>query len=183
MMTLNSIGGESIILAPDKLGRICWPHISGMPSLQLRPQTLPFGSILFHSLALRDGWSVDELQTSSSAGVDLLRQRSSNWVTGIVMVWQRGSLDIKDLTSMIHCLQSLSGWPRLGIAVSSQQNLVLLWRDTYLSMLSSPLRGNTTYGGQAGRSTKTIRNCSNRGVNDMFLPKLPLDNGENGGIL
>lgn len=164
-MTLNNTGGASIILGRDKHGLICWPHISGMPSLQLRPQTLPFGSILYHSLRLQDGWSVDELQTSSSAGVDLLRLKSSNWVTGTVMVWQRGSLDVKDLTSMIHCLQSLSGWPRLGIAVSSPQNLVLLWRDTYLSMSSSPLRGNTTSGGRAGNLTKTTQNSY----------KLPLD--------
>jgi len=160
-MTLNNTGGESITLGHDKLGRICWPHISGMPSLQLRPRTLPSGSILFHSLSLQDGWSVDALQTSSSAGVDLLRQKSSNWVTGIVMVWQRGSLDVKDLTSMIHCLKSLTGWPRLGIAVSSPQNLVLLWRDTYLSMLSSPVRGSTTYGVRVGNLTKATQSSYN----------------------
>jgi len=174
-MTLNNTGGESIILAPDRHGQICWPHISGMPSLQVLRPTLPFGSILYHSLRRQDEFSVDELQTSSSRGEDLLRLRSSNWVTGTVMVWLRGSLDVKDLTSIIHCLQSLSGWPRLGIAVSSPQSLVLLWRDTYLSMLSSPLHGNTTFGARAGISTKTTRNCS-RGVNEAFLPmKLPLD--------
>jgi hypothetical protein len=157
-MTTSNTGSASITLAPDKVGRICWPHISGMPLLQVRQATLPAGSILFHSLLRRDGYSVDELQTSSSRGVDLLRLKSSNWVTGTVTVWLRGNIDIKDLFSMTHYLQSPEGWPRLGIAVSSSQNLALLWRDTYLNMLSSPVRGNTISGARAGISTKITQN-------------------------
>lgn len=151
-MSNPNTGEALIILKRGRPGRPFWPRIPGMPSLHLHLPATASGGILYHFL---DEFENVSLQSLVSTGC-LKLLKSSPWVTGTVMAWLSGTVDIKTIFLATRLLKSEEGYPRLAIVVSNRQTRLLLWRTTYLSMSSKTLPGNMTSVAPVGVCTNQL---------------------------